>query len=160
VSGEREVGFGCVGQSSSEGDRQSVFSGHNKLLSFNEPWCFRTGTRMVWREAAGTRPPATLASLREEVKLSGMTFVWLFHGDGGRFASGVFSTYENAERWIRIHHLSGILRRYPLDDGAYQWAVSNGTFVVKKEGERSAEFIQRFADGSVHHHFERGEKVA
>ena len=89
-----------------------------------------------------------------------MTFVWLFHGEGGRFASGVLSSCENAEHWIKTHRLSGVLTRYPLDEGASQWAVTTGTFTVKRADQSSPEFIQRFADGSVHHHFEYGKKVA
>jgi hypothetical protein len=75
-----------------------------------------------------------------------MTFVWLFHGEGGKFASGVFSSRENAERWIQAHRLSGVLTRYPLDEGSYQWALANGTFTVKRAAQSSPEFIQRFAD--------------
>ena len=85
-----------------------------------------------------------------------MNFVWLFHGVGAQFASGAFSSRERAEAWIAVHGLSGLLTRYPLDEGAYQWALTQGTFRPKREDQKTPEFIQRFADGSVHFHYEAG----
>lgn len=88
-----------------------------------------------------------------------MKFVWIFHGEGGRFASGAFSSCEAAEQWIKTHHLSGLLTRYPLDEGSYQWAVANEMFRPKRDDQKSPEFIQRFSDGSVHYHFNQGKKL-
>jgi len=88
-----------------------------------------------------------------------MNFVWVFHGSGAQFASGVFSSKERAETWIADHRLSGLLTRYPLDEGAYQWAISQGTFKPKRDDEKTAAFIERFADGSVHYHYEAGIRV-
>jgi len=69
----------------------------------------------------------------------------------------VFSKKAIAEIWIRKHHLSGVLTQYPLDEGVYDWAISNGTFSVKKEEENLPEFIQRFSSGSQdHYHYENG----
>ena len=89
-----------------------------------------------------------------------MNFVWVFHGSHAQFASGVFSSQEHAEAWIALHQLSGLLTRYPLDEGAYQWAVSQGTFKPKRDDQKTARFIERFADGSVHHHYEAGIQTA
>jgi hypothetical protein len=50
-------------------------------------------------------------------------FGWVFNGGGGRFPSGVFSTREKAEAWINQHGLSGVLTKYPLDEGAWDWAI-------------------------------------
>ncbi len=86
-------------------------------------------------------------------------FVWISHGTGAQFASGSFSTFERAEAWIAAHSLSGVLTRYPLDEGSYDWALANGTFQPKREDQKSPEFIQRFADGTWHHHFENGAKI-
>jgi len=66
--------------------------------------------------------------------------VWVFHGEGARFASGVFSSKELASAWIARHGLSGLLTVYPLDEGAYQWAVNSGNFVPKTPDQRTAEF--------------------
>ena len=89
-----------------------------------------------------------------------MQFVWVFHGNGGQHASGVFSTQEKAEDWISIHSLSGLLTRYPLDTGAYDWAVEQRHLKLNRADQTSARFIQRFSNGTVHHHYEDGVRVA
>jgi len=84
--------------------------------------------------------------------------VWVFVGVNGRFPSGVFSTKEIAQDWIREHGLSGLLTLYPLDQGVYDWAINNHMFSVKKESERYPEFIQRFTSASQeHYHYENGK---
>lgn len=55
--------------------------------------------------------------------MSDQATIWVFHGEGGHFASGVFSTRERADAWIRTHRLSGTLTAYPLDEGCYDWAM-------------------------------------
>ncbi len=86
--------------------------------------------------------------------------VRLFHGAGGQFTSGVFSTVEVATKWIEMHGLTGVLTKYPVDVGVYDWAIDNGLFRSKKDHETSAEFVQRFTTASQeHHHFEEGECV-
>src|SRR5687768_5778588 len=52
--------------------------------------------------------------------------VWVFNGTatGFRFPAGVFTDITVAEAWIAHHHLSGTLTWYPLDIGAYDWAVA------------------------------------
>ncbi len=77
--------------------------------------------------------------------------VWIFHGNGARFASGVFSTRAGAEAWIRQHGLAGVLTEYPLDSGAYDWAIQERHFTPKKEHHTSAEFIQRFTSAFQQH---------
>jgi hypothetical protein len=86
-----------------------------------------------------------------------MEFVWIFNG-GGAFPSGVFSTRDNAEQWIAANHLSGTLTRYPLDQGAYQWAVAAGHFKPKNPRHDTPEFIGRFASGAEHYHYENGTR--
>lgn len=61
------------------------------------------------------------------------TGVWVFHGEGGRFAGGAFTSRELAEAWITKHSLSGVLTLYPLDTGVYEWAVARGTFDREKD---------------------------
>lgn len=89
-----------------------------------------------------------------------MNTVWIFHGAGAQFASGVFSSLERAEGWIATHRLTGLLTRYPLDEGSYDLAVANGSFRPERYDQKTPEFIQRFTDGTFHHHFEHGAKVA
>jgi hypothetical protein len=86
------------------------------------------------------------------------TYVWVFNG-GGKFPSGVFSSRENAEAWIALHGLAGCLTKYPLDQGAYEWAIEIGTFTPRRDEQRTAAFIGRFACGQDHCPFESG-KVA
>lgn len=58
--------------------------------------------------------------------------VWVFHGAGGHYSSGVFSCRSLAEQWIRMRGLTGILTKYPLDSGVYDWALDNQIFYCKK----------------------------
>jgi hypothetical protein len=83
--------------------------------------------------------------------------VWVFNGSGRSLPSGVFSTREQAESWIREHRLTGLLTMYRLDVGAYDWATSHGLFTPKKPEHSTAEFIGRFSGGDVHFHYENGE---
>ena len=84
------------------------------------------------------------------------TWVWVFTG-GGTFPSGIFSTRQNAEAWIREHRLNGCLTRYPLDVGAYEWAVREGYFVPKRDEQITPDYVARFACGHEHYHYESGE---
>lgn len=85
--------------------------------------------------------------------------VWVFKAPGAQFASGVFTSQERAEIWIRKHRLDGVLTWYPLDVGAYDWAVERGTFRPSKEHHMSAEFIGRFGGGEIHQHYESGART-
>jgi hypothetical protein len=51
--------------------------------------------------------------------------VWVFNGDGGRFAGGIFTT-QAAETWI------------------YEWAIARGVFTPKQEKHSSPAFIGSF----------------
>ncbi len=57
--------------------------------------------------------------------------VWVFNGVKS-FSRGIFSSRDTAENWIRNHKLSGVLTLYPLDQGVYDWSVSNKIFEPKK----------------------------
>jgi hypothetical protein len=84
--------------------------------------------------------------------------IWIFHGAGGRFSSGAFTTKKKAEDWINKHNLTGILTKYPLNEGIYDWALNNGFFEVRKEDHKKSEFIQRFTTASQeHYHYEEGK---
>ena len=85
--------------------------------------------------------------------------VWVFNGDGATFPSGVFRKKDAATEWIKKNALTGVLTAYPLDEGTLDWAIKGGTFVVKSEKQRSAEFIQKFTSGAqIHIHFEHGNE--
>jgi hypothetical protein len=84
-----------------------------------------------------------------------MDGVWIFHGAGGRFASGAFRERTIAEAWISEHQLEGVLTWYPLDMGVFEWAIKEGYFTPKNMQHESSEFIQRFTSASQPHvHFE------
>ena len=83
--------------------------------------------------------------------------VWVFSGAGSRFASGVFADKETACIWISKHKLSGLLTRYPLGEGVYDWAVAEKLFNPSKPHETTPAFIQSFTSASQeHYHFEEG----
>jgi len=84
--------------------------------------------------------------------------VWVFHGSGGRFASGVFTTRDKAEAWIHQHDLSGVLTRYPVDQGVYDWAKEKQLFQPAKPEHTKPAFIQRFTTGSQeHYHYDSND---
>lgn len=84
-------------------------------------------------------------------------YVWIFNGENSRFSSGVFKNVEKAEEWIVANKLSGILTKYPLDIGVYEWAIQNDLFSVKKEEQKQPEFIGKFSSASQDHfHYENG----
>jgi hypothetical protein len=84
-------------------------------------------------------------------------YVWIFHGVKAQFSSGVFSSREKAENWIKTHKLTGILSQYPLNQGVYDWAIENNYFKPKNTELVNAEFIQRFSSASqIHFHYLEG----
>ncbi|GGL06811.1 DUF7710 domain-containing protein [Deinococcus radiotolerans] len=83
--------------------------------------------------------------------------VWVFHGQEARLASGVFSTREQAENWIRRYGLTGLLTSYPLGEGMYDWAVTNTPFRAKRADQTTPGFIGRFTSAyRPHEHFREG----
>ena len=88
-----------------------------------------------------------------------MKFVWLFSGVGSHFATGAFERLEDAEGWISKHRLSGVLTKYPVNFGAYDWAISEGLFRPKTDEHTSGSFIGRFGCASFeHYHYEEGKR--
>ena len=85
--------------------------------------------------------------------------IWVFHGASSRFTSGVFSSLDIADEWIRKHNLTGTLTKYPLNIGVYDWCLENELFEIKTENEASPDFIQNFTSASQEHlHYEGGER--
>ncbi|MBP0595968.1 hypothetical protein J8I87_41405 [Paraburkholderia sp. LEh10] len=84
-------------------------------------------------------------------------FIWVFVGEGARFPSGVFTVLDVAKAWIASNQLTGVLTRYPLNEGVYDWATSHGLFTPKKPEHSSPFFIGKFTIASMEHfHFENG----
>ncbi|HDS1836367.1 MULTISPECIES: hypothetical protein [Stenotrophomonas] len=83
--------------------------------------------------------------------------IWVFHGAGARFAGGVFVSRESGLTWAAKHSLTGVLTRYPLNEGAYDQALRLGTFTPKRPEQREALFIGGFTCASMEHvHVEDG----
>jgi hypothetical protein len=87
--------------------------------------------------------------------------LWIFHSAGARFSGGVFSNQDSAEAWISKNNLTGILTSYPLDEGVYDWALTEGLFSPTKDKHKTPEFIGGFTSASQdHYHYENGKKDA
>ncbi len=91
-------------------------------------------------------------------KLTEEKYIWIFHGQGGRFASGVFENKEDAESWIEENKLQGVLTKYPVNTGVYDWAVAKDLFQPKTDLHTSPEFIQKFTSASQEHYHFEGEE--
>lgn len=73
------------------------------------------------------------------------------------FPSGVFSTKDGAEQWIRRNALTGTLTQYPLDVGMYEFAIREGRFSPSKPDHTTSDFIGKFCGGGLDHfHYEQG----
>jgi hypothetical protein len=84
--------------------------------------------------------------------------VWIFNGSKGKFPGGVFTDLEKAKLWIRKNALTGVLTRFPLDVGSYEWADSQGIISLALKEKATPEFIASFSNaGFEHFHFEDGD---
>jgi hypothetical protein len=87
-----------------------------------------------------------------------MNWIWVFNGINGAIPSGVFTERETAEKWIAENQLSGTLTLYPVNEGLYDWAVTNEYFKPKRDDQRSPYFKQTFTSASLeHYHYENGK---
>ncbi len=85
--------------------------------------------------------------------------IWIFNGVGSAAPSGVFNDLSSAERWIAEHRLDGMLTRYPLDIGLYDFCVAHALFRPKRPEHSSAAFIGGFTCASIEHfHYENGQR--
>jgi hypothetical protein len=85
--------------------------------------------------------------------------VWVFNDAKDNFPGGIFTDLDRAERWIGEHSLSGTLTAYPVNTGAYDWAIAEGIFRPSRPHQTSPEFIGRFTSASMnHHHYEDGRR--
>ncbi len=95
----------------------------------------------------------------EKINNDKPTTVWMFHGAGSQFSGGVFTSLGQAEAWIQLHGLTGILTQYPLNDGVYDWALRKGLFKITNEKHLTARFIGGFNSASQQHfHYENGQR--
>lgn len=79
--------------------------------------------------------------------------VWVFKAPRATFPGAVFSSLDRARTWIAHHRLTGILTAYPVDQGVYDWATSQGLYPADKPA--NAAFIGSFTSAhQEHYHFE------
>jgi len=84
--------------------------------------------------------------------------LWVFSGAQRHFPGGIFSQRSLAEEWIASHRLTGTLTLYPLDIGAYEWAIHQDWFRPTKPHESEPQFVGGFtAAQQEHFHYEDGE---
>jgi hypothetical protein len=77
--------------------------------------------------------------------------VWIFHGTGAHFASGVFTDRDQALAWIARHRLTGILTEYPVGDGCYDIAVRDNHFLPSKPHHGTPRHVAGFSPSHTDH---------
>ncbi|MCG8710982.1 hypothetical protein JHU04_004310 [Brenneria sp. 4F2] len=83
--------------------------------------------------------------------------IWVFNGAMARFPSGIFLYLKDAKDWIKENRLTGILTKYPVNKGVYDWAIENDLFHPNEDKHKSPSFIGSFTCASMEHfHFEDG----
>ena len=87
------------------------------------------------------------------------TYIYVFSGEGGGFPGGVFDSIENAENWIALHNLTGVLSFYPLNTGVFDWAVSNGFVKPEMAAKTTSRRIANYESYLDHAHYENGKRV-
>jgi len=89
--------------------------------------------------------------------------VWVFNATNQRFSGGVFDKLTIAEEWIEDNKLTGILTKYPLNQGTLDWAIHNNMVNMKPEKldvrKEDPDFIGGFTSASMeHYHYEDGKR--
>ena len=84
--------------------------------------------------------------------------VWIFVSTGAQFPGGVFTSRARAEAWISERRLDGVLTAYPLDEGAFDWALRAGAVTGRaRERGNEPEFVGGFTSAvQEHYHYEDG----
>lgn len=88
-----------------------------------------------------------------------MKDIWVFNGVMARFPSGLFTSLEDAKTWIKHNKLTGVLTKYPVNTGVYDWAIKKSFFRPTEDKHSSSSFIGSFTCAAMDHlHFEDGEE--
>ena len=84
--------------------------------------------------------------------------IYVFHGSGGKFASAVYESLDQATKSIAKLGMSGLLTWYPIGFTVYEYSTDMGFF--KGRSREDVKFIQRFTSASLeHYHFEGGVMI-
>ena len=51
-----------------------------------------------------------------------MESVWIFNQNNSSFSGGVFAELMLAEEWIRKNKLTGVLTKYPINQGTFAYS--------------------------------------
>lgn len=86
-------------------------------------------------------------------------WVWIFNGDQIQFPSAVFEDKNKAELWIKQFSLCGTLTKYPVNVSAYDWALEHNLFKIKKEHQKTPDFVGCFTAGFIDHEHYNSEHV-
>ena len=87
--------------------------------------------------------------------------IWVFNGARSQFSAGVFDDLNKAEKWIKENKLTGMLTKYPINKGVFDWANEKGyikseMFTTKKNDPI---FVGGFTTASMeHYHYEDGNR--
>jgi len=83
-------------------------------------------------------------------------FVYIFHGEGAKFAASIYSDLASAKRDLYRLKLTGILTIYPVGKTIFDYVVEEGLFSPKDD--KTSKYIQCFSSAYLeHYHFENGE---
>jgi len=77
--------------------------------------------------------------------------VWVFHGNGAKFAAAVFRTADDADRWIARHALSGLLTEYPVGTSHLDWMIARHGFSPRPDQLANPAWIGGFSSGVARH---------
>ena len=95
--------------------------------------------------------PDEAPARREPSQTGGL--VWVFQRTGGHFPSGVWSSKENAERWIQQAGAAGTLSAYVLDESAYDSNVRLELLKIDNPERLTREFRRDFTTAIDHDHY-------
>ena len=90
-----------------------------------------------------------------------MSEVWIFHESTSKYSGGVFESLIDAEDWIKKNKLNGMLTKYPLNSGVFDWAIENDMHNIKsdkvKDKASNPKFVGGFTTASQeHYHYQDG----
>ncbi|MDG4820287.1 hypothetical protein O7635_00175 [Asanoa sp. WMMD1127] len=89
-----------------------------------------------------------------------MATVWVFHGEGARYAAGVFASAADGLAWAASHGVSGLLTEYTLGDGCYDLAVREGSFRPSRPHHGTPAHVAAFSPSLAHVHIVDGQPAA
>lgn len=81
----------------------------------------------------------------------GLEYVYVFVGEKAFIPAAIFSSFDDADQWIRKNKLNGSLNKMPLNISVYDWAIENDFFTPTKDYQKGSKFIQSFTSASMDH---------